>query len=88
MNTIFESLVIAARCSLLWRPLECLRGKSEDTIFRATEETVRDSALSIPYAPVQDGYFHNMTASESVRQGRIAAVPMIIGASCGHVGFW
>lgn len=48
-------------------------------MLRATVAAYSKSELSLPYAPVQDGYFHDIPSSESVRRGRIATVPMIIG---------
>lgn len=78
-DAMFSKFTAAAGCSSSPAPLECLRAQPEEVIRQATDSVCSKSPYSLCYVPAQDGYFHGITSSESVRCGQVAAVPMIIG---------
>jgi len=58
--------------------LQCLRGISADVLTNVSIAVVQPG-LTLPFNRVQDGYFHDALASQQVREGRVATVPLLIG---------
>jgi len=77
----YQKLASLAGCGLALSDrtsLQCLRGISADVLTNVSIAIVQPG-LTFPFNRVQDGYFHDALASEQVREGRLATVPLLIG---------
>jgi hypothetical protein len=61
--------------------LPCLRSIPTGKLFNATLYLLSQGTEALPFNRVQDGYFHDAAPSVQVRTGKVANVPLIIGAS-------
>ncbi|KAF8320861.1 alpha/beta-hydrolase [Clavulina sp. PMI_390] len=63
--------------------LDCLRKVPPERLLEATANVMRNNLEEVhwmrPFDRAQDGWFHNGTAAENVRDGKIAVIPILIG---------
>ncbi|KAF8313065.1 alpha/beta-hydrolase [Clavulina sp. PMI_390] len=87
LNPRYELFATAAGCGsglANSSALACLRSAStavlyNATIYALTQRITPGPSLSLPFARVVDGYFHNTQASQQVRSEAVATVPLLMG---------